>query len=133
MDVELQTAIYQRLTQAPVSLPDVYDAVPQDKPGLYSVIGDTTASNWDTDDANGKQFTVTIYTYNTNQGEAQTELGYRSVKLRMRAIYDALHLFNLPVTGYNALKAVCEFEDNRRSADGISRQGIQRFRILIHE
>jgi hypothetical protein len=130
---ELQAAIYQYLTTAPVSLSAVYDQPPQDVAGVYTLIGDETAVDWDTDDANGYECTVTLYSYHTNTGQSETVTGYRDLKIRMEAIYNALHHQALSVTGYSALQCVQEFREVRRSADGLSRQGIQRFRVIIHK
>lgn len=133
MSNALQAAIYQRLTQAPVSLSAVYDQPPEDVAGVYTLIGDETAIDWDTDDADGNECTVTIYSYHTNTGQQTTVTGYKDLKERMESIYNALHHYALSVNGYNALQCVQEFREVRRSADGLSRQGIQRFRILIHK
>lgn len=133
MDNALQVAIYQRLTQAPVSLSAVYDQPPQDVAGLYTLIGDATQLPWDDDTSVGFEGTVTIYSYHTNTGQAQTVTGYKDLNDRMTAIYNALHHFALSVSGYNALQCVQEFNEVRRSADGLSRQGVQRFRIIIHK
>ena len=129
----LQVAIYQRLTQAPISLPAIYDEPPQDVTGLFTVIGDDTMTDWDDDHFDGFEATVTIYTYHTNTGQSQTVTGYKDLKIRMGAIYDALHHYALTVIGYNALQCIQEFSEVRRSQDGTSRQGIQRFRILLHK
>lgn len=129
----LQVAIYQRLANAPISLPGVYDEPPQDVAGLFTVIGDDTFNEWDDDHKDGFEVTVTLYTYHTNTGQSQTVTGYKDLKIRMGAIYDALHHYTLTVTGYNALQCVQEFSEVRRASDGTSRQGIQRFRILIHK
>lgn len=129
----VQSALYTALTAA-LGAGVVFDAVPENKPGRYVVIGDDTSNPWDTDDANGFDMTCTIHTYQTNIGTANpTPLGYKGLKSDMGTIYTALHGVALPVTGYNALRCIQEFSDVMRSADGISRHGVQRFRILIHK
>lgn len=129
----LQVAIYDALTAA-LGAGVVFDAVPEDKPGLYVVIGDDTTVPWDTDEATGFANTCTIHTYSTNTGDAATvPRGYKPVKNTMEQIYNALHLVKLPVQGYNALRCVQEYSSALRPSDGISRHGVQRFRILIHK
>ena len=129
----VQAAIYNALA-GELGIGVVFDAVPENKPGRYVVIGDDTTNPWDTDDANGFNMTCTIHTYQTNIGTSgTTPLGYKGVKEYMGRIYNALHGVALPVTGYNALRCIQEFSDVMRSADGISRHGVQRFRILIHK
>lgn len=130
---ELQIALYQRLTQAPVSLSAVYDQPPQDVAGVYTLIGDVTAIPFDDDTSTGFECTCTLYSYHTNTGQGTTVTGYRDLKTRMLDIYNALHHYQLSVTGYGALQCVQEFSEVRRSADGLSRQGIQRYRIIIHQ
>lgn len=129
----VQAAIYTALTAA-LGPNVVFDDVPENKPGHYVVIGDDTANPWDTDDATGFEMTCTIHTYQTNTGKANpVPRGYKPLKDIMGQIYTALHLVKLPVTGYNALRCVQEYADTMRATDGISRHGVQRFRILIHK
>jgi len=127
----LQVALYVKLSAA---LPGkVFDAVPQDKAGLYVTIGDDTFVDWDTDDATGFECTATINTYNTNKAPGTTTLGYKDLKAMQETIYNTLHLQPLVVTGYNTVGVVQEYAESRRDNDGISRHGVQRFRILLHK
>ena len=129
---QLQAAIFAKLSAA-LGAGLVFDQVPDNKPGEYVVIGDDTAVEWDTDDAAGKSCTVTIYTYATNTGQPSTATGYKSAKALAESVYNALHLQAITVTGWRALKLVFEFEQAQRSPDGISRQVVQRFRLLMHK
>lgn len=127
----LQVALYAKLSTA---LPGkVFDHVPQDKAGLYVTIGDDTFTDWDTDDATGFECTATINTYNTNKAGAVTDEGYKNLKSLQQTVYDTLHLQPLVVTGYNTVGVVQEYAESRRDNDGISRHGVQRFRILLHK
>lgn len=127
----LQVALYAKLSTA---LPGkVFDHVPQDKAGLYVTIGDDTFTDWDTDDATGFECTATINTYNTNKAGAVTDEGYKNLKAMQQTVYETLHLQPLVVTGYNTVGVVQEYAESRRDNDGISRHGVQRFRILLHK
>lgn len=129
---QLQAAIFAKLSAA-LGAGVVFDAVPDNKPGVYVVIGDDTGAEWDTDDAAGKECTITVYTYATNTGQATTANGYKGAKELAESVYNALHLQLVAVTGWNALRVVFEFEQAQRDNSGISRQVIQRFRILMHK
>lgn len=129
---QLQAAIFAKLSAA-LGAGVVFDAVPDNKPGVYVVIGDDTGQEWDTDDAAGKECTITLYTYATNTGQATTANGYKGAKELAESVYNALHLQLVTVTGWNALRVVFEFEQAQRDNSGISRQVIQRFRILMHK
>lgn len=127
----LQVALYAKLSNA---LPGkVFDHVPQDKAGLYVTIGDDTFAEWDTDDTTGFECTATINTYNTNKAGAVTDEGYKNLKALQQTVYDTLHLKPLVVTGYHTVGVVQEYAESRRDNDGISRHGVQRFRILLHK
>lgn len=128
----LQAAIFTKLAAA-LGAGVVFDAVPDNKPGVYTVIGDDTGAEWDTDDAPGKECTVTIYTYATNTGQATTANGYKGAKQLAESVYNALHLERISVAGWESSRVVFEFEQARRDNDGISRQVIQRFRIYLHK
>ena len=129
---QLQSAIFAKLSAA-LGAGVVFDAVPDNKPGVYTVIGDDTGQAWDTDDAAGKECTITIYTYATNTGQASTTKGYKGAKALAESVYNALHLQRISVADWNSSRVVFEFEQAQRDNDGISRQVIQRFRIYLHK
>lgn len=128
----LQVAIHTKLSAA-LGAGIVFDQVPDNRPGAYVVIGDDTATAWDTDDAPGKVCTCTLYAYSTNTGQATTTTGYKTAKALAEAVYSGLHLQRLIVAGWESSRAVFEFESAQRSADGISRQIVQRFRVYLHK
>lgn len=128
----IQAAIFNKLTSA-LGAGLVFDHVPDNKPGAYLTIGDDTAIEWDTDDAPGKVCTVTVHTYATNTGQAETAAGYKTAKTLAESVYNALHLQRLTVAGWNSSRAVFEFETAQRDNDGISRHVIQRFRVYLHK
>lgn len=137
----LQTAIYDRLrTDAMLTAklatysghPAVFDEVPQvDDPSdnslfPYVVIGDDTASPFDTDTEVGTAATVTIHVWSRSCDFAQT-------KDIQQAIYNRLHRQDFTISGYALVGCDLEFEEAVRDADEVTRHGVQRFRIVFEE
>lgn len=128
--VELQSAIYTRLNDQ-LSVP-VYDAVPQavdagDNSAFpYVTIGDDSSSEFDTDTSVGFDTDCTIHVWSRYRGR-------REVKEIQKAIYDALHLYDLPVSGYHTVMVLFETADSFMDADGITRHGVMVFRIVTED
>ena len=139
---EIQKAIYGELITASAlaallaknvndsTLPAIYDAVPQSKdsgsdiPFPYVVIGDDTMLDWDTDTSVGKEATITIHSWSSYRGRIQ-------VKDIQGAIYDALHLSQIIVDGYDTVLCLSEYSESILDPDGLTRHGVQRFRLII--
>lgn len=130
--IAVQAAIYTKLA-ADLGDGVVFDHVPDNKPGAYVTIGDDTAIEWDTDDAPGKVYTITVHTYATNTGQANTAAGYKTAKLLADRVYSALHLQRLTVAAWESSRVVFEFETAQRDGDGIPRHVVQRFRVYLHK
>lgn len=139
----IQQAVYTRLSgwaaldallarHSDLPGPAIYDHVPQPRDasdnGLfpYVVIGDDSLEEWDTDDAVGYSATLTIHVWSRKEGRKET-------KDVMGAIYDALHRYDLPVSGYHTVLVSWESGETIVDTDGKTRQGIQRFRIVVHQ
>lgn len=128
--IELQTALYARLNSQ-LNVP-VYDAVPQavdasDNSAFpYVTIGDDSSSEFDTDTSIGFDTDCTIHVWSRYRGR-------REVKQIQKAIYDALHLYNLSVSGYHTVMVLFETADSFMDADGITRHGVMVFRIVTEE
>lgn len=120
----IQVAIKSRLNAyAGTSGYTIYDHVPQDASFPYVVIGEGTATQWDTDDSTGSDATVTIHTWSRYRGR-------KEVKEMQRQIYNALHRYDLPVTGLNTVTVEWEHSETLLDPDGLTRHGILRFRII---
>lgn len=110
--------------------PAIYDNVPQvadsgkDANFPYVSIGEDTLVDWDTVTSVGKEATLTIHSWSRDRGR-------KEVKDIQGAIYDTLHLSSLMVTGYTTVLIVSEFSETLSDPDGITRHGIQRFRLII--
>lgn len=135
MELAVQGAVLTALqAHAPLTalVTGVYDNVPQaDDSGLatafpYVVIGEDTGREWDTDTEIGGDFTVRIHTWSRYRGRKET-------KEIQGAVYDALHRATLAVTGYAFV--TCDFQDSDTIVDndGLTRHGVQSFRILIDQ
>lgn len=121
----LQQAIYARLS-AVVSVA-VYDHTPQDVAFPYVVIGeDDTVIPFDTDDSVGAESTINIHVWSRYRG-------WKEVKEIQREVYQALHRYELSVTGAHVVTV--EFDDARTflDQDGLTRHGVTRFRIITEE
>jgi hypothetical protein len=123
-ELEIQKAIFTRLNTA-LSVA-VYDDVPDNAIAPYVVIGDDTLLEFDSDFGIGFEATITVHSWSKYRGRAE-------VKGLMGLIYDALHRAEFTVQGYNLLGCDCEFSETFLESDGVTRHGVQRFRILIRE
>lgn len=134
-DWPIQDALYDRLAGfAGLSalVQGVYDYLPQELADVdsefpYVVIGQIDAEQWDTDDVLGVDSTVVVHTFSRYRGK-------RQAADIMRQVYLALHRYALPVTGYNLV--TCEWDglsNLMTDPDGLTRHGVQRFRVLLDE
>jgi hypothetical protein len=123
-ELEVQKAIFTKLKTALSTT--VYDNVPDNAVAPYVVIGDDTFVQMDTDLIVGFEATVTIHSWSKYRCRAE-------VKTIMGNIYDALHRAEFTVQGYNLLGCDCEYSETFLESDGVTRHGVQRFRILIRE
>lgn len=111
-------------------LPAVYDHVPQAKDSgsdmlfPYVVIGDDTALDWDTDTSVGKEATITIHSWSRYRGRLE-------IKQIQGEIYRVLHLSNLMIEGYDLVLCFSEYSECLLDPDGLTRHGVQRFRLII--
>jgi hypothetical protein len=110
----------------------IYDNVPEavdsgnDSVFPYVTIGDDTAIDWDTDNSQGKEATLTIHSWSRYRGR-------KEVKQIQGAIYDSLHLSNLIITGYHSVLIVSEYSETLMDPDGLTRHGVQRFRLIVEK
>lgn len=125
----IQTAIYSQLTGTAAVMAlvtGVFDDVPQGTDYPYIVIGEDTGIEWDTDDSRGTSATLTVHVWSRVAGKRET-------KQIMEAIYDALHRAPLPVSGMTTVTCHWEFGETFLDADGETRHGVTRYRLIIEE
>lgn len=135
-DWQIQQAVFGRLSAVTALTAllgrssAIYDYVPQeladDDAGFpYVVIGDIESSEFDADDRQGQDSTITIHTFSRYRGK-------RECALIMAQVYQALHRFALTVTGINSVD--CQWDGLSQvllDPDGQTRHGVQRFRVIV--
>lgn len=108
---------------------DVYDHIPQTDPYTlppYVVVGDDNFTEWETDGKAGFNILATVHSWSEYRGG-------KEINEITSAIYLALHREELNVSGYNCLGITQESLQNVRDPDGITRHGVQQFRIFLIE
>lgn len=121
MQEEIQAAIYAKVSA--IGWP-TYDHVPQESAFPYIVIGDDTSIPWDTDDSIGSETTCTIHVWSRHRGR-------KEVKEIMRTVYESLHRAEFAIIGGQLVECVAEFEESFMDADGLTRHGVIRFRLIV--
>lgn len=92
----------------------------------YCVIGNDTARAWDTDDVRGAEITLTLHFWSRAQG-------FKQVKALMDQAYGTLNRAVLTKTGYSIIDCLFEFSDAMDDPDGVTKHGVQRYRLTIRE
>lgn len=111
------------------TVPGVYEYVVQANasesasPFPYVVVGDTTGAEFDTDDVDGQEHTLTLHIWDRYRGR-------KRVRQIMDAIYDALHDAALTVAGHSAIYCYWEFSGTIPDPDVDTQHGVTRFRIV---
>ena len=125
---DVQVEIYQLLIgYAPLNdkVEDrIYDHIPQGTEYPYINIGDDTSLEWDTDDSDGSENTLTIHVWSRERGR-------REAKQIMEDIYNVLHRAELVITGIDAVYCYYDFGETYLDPDGVTRHGVIRFRIVV--
>jgi hypothetical protein len=123
---EVQKAIYTALTTANISgikhIRDTPIAKPSDDDFPFIEIGAGQTIAADAGGDNGIEEYIDLHCYSRARGQ-------KEIKVIMEAIYNALHHVTLSVTGRTT--SFCWFEDGRTltDADGLTRHGVQTFKI----
>lgn len=133
-EIAAQSAIYSKLTNNADIMSRVvgiFDAVPQTENGSdtefpYITIGEAVHSEWDTDNTIGNDVSVTIHVWSRYRGRRET-------KEIQGMIFNALHRQDLTYEGFDFISIDFEASQSFLDADGLTRHGIQTFRILIDE
>lgn len=127
---DVQTALYARLTGAtPLTLllaggaTGVCDHVPQGLPFPYVVLSALQAKASDTQQTHGYDITISIASY------SQTE-GMKELRGIMAAVYDTLHDADFTVPNQSLILCQQVSAETQLESDGITRAGLQRFRIV---
>ena len=132
-ETAVQTVIYQLLSADPALtalVKGVYDDVPED-PDLpqdqifpYVTIGESIHNESDTVSVLGDDVSTIVHTWSRYRGRKET-------KQIQGAIYDALHRANGTYSGYDIISIDWENSQSFIDQDGLTRHGVQSFRVLI--
>ncbi len=122
--LQIQRAIFLRLKNE-TTYP-VFDYVEKGQAYPYIKIGDDTHVDYNDDDKDGLESTVTIHCWSTYKGAAE-------VKEMQQAVISALNRHDLAVSGSNTITMYQEYQENSLDPDGVTHHGVQRFRLLTIE
>ena len=128
----LQQAIFTALDGATINDADgnaitgVFDDVPENTAYPYIVIGEETATNIDTKDKDAHEHTLTIHVWSQYRGR-------KEIKNIMSSVYTTLHNASITVSGASLVNIRHEFENTLTEADGITRHGVMRFRVVVFD
>lgn len=92
----------------------------------YCVIGNDTSAPWDTDDKRGAEITLTLHFWSRAEG-------FKQVKALMDQAYGLLNRAALTKAGYAVIDCLFEFGDAMPDPDGVTKHGVQRYRLTIRE
>jgi len=123
----IQKAVLDKL-KASVSLmaevKGVFDGVSEFQEFPYVTIGEDVISEWDTVSTAGGDGVITIHTWSRYAGRLETKQIFKS-------IYDALHNQSLTATGHDIISTMWVNETSFLDSDGLTRHGVQTYRVLI--
>lgn len=122
MQEDIQVALYAYLS---ANLPyPIYDNVPQDTGFPYYAIGVPVITALEADKKTGLNMLIPLHAWSEYHGRTE-------VIAMQKNLYASLHRANLEITGYNCISILQENETILLDPDGVTRHGIQQFRILI--
>jgi hypothetical protein len=129
-ETAVQQAVYDKLSAdtAVTSLVEgIFDSVPQGQAYPYITIGEDVHTEWDTATTDGSSCSISIHVWS----RAGQKRGRMQTKEIQGAIYESLHKQELSLTGWDFVGVDCETSSSFVDQDGLTRHGVQIFRILI--
>lgn len=129
----LQQGVYSKLAaNAPLmaAIGAIHDEAPQDADGAdvsafpYVTIGEDTEANWSTSTWSGYQATISVHVWSRYRGRKEC----KDIQALVRT---ALHRTALTVAGYSHVNTEFETSTTVLDSDGVTRHGIQTFRVLL--
>ena len=129
----LQQSIFTKITSGTLTdvagtsiTTKVFDDVPEGTAYPYVIIGEETATNFGTKDKDANEHTLTIHVWSQYRGR-------KEIKNIMSQIYTILHNTDITVSGASLVNIRHEFEQTLLEADGITRHGVMRIRVVIFD
>lgn len=126
-ELAVQKVVFDALTNyAALSalVTGVHDSVPQNTAYPYVTVGEDVHNEWDTGTTIGSNASISIHSWSRARGRKET-------KQIQAAIYDVLHRSDLTIAGFKIDTIEWESSQSFVDADGLTRHGVQIFRILI--
>ncbi|MEZ0226537.1 MAG: DUF3168 domain-containing protein [Alphaproteobacteria bacterium] len=127
---DVQTALYARLTGTSALTAllaagsnGVCDHVPQGLAFPYVVLSSLQATASDTQQTHGYDITISIASYSRSEG-------MKELRGIMAVIYDTLHDAGFAVPNQSLILCQQISSETQLEPDGITRAGLQRFRII---
>lgn len=126
----LQQAIYTRLsgdaTLTSTLGAQVYDHVPEGAAFPYVTIGEVTEGPNDTMGKTGRDITITLHHWSQAKGMKQVHQLHNRVD-------ELLDRWAPTVAGWETVEMLLEFYDTLRDPDGVTRHGVSRYRVYVHQ
>lgn len=104
----------------------IYDDTPDGEPYPYVVIADFTEAPNDTMGTTGRDLTVTLHVWSRFRG-------FRECNRIANRIDQLLDRWLPTVAGWHTTAMLHEFYETLRDPDGITRHGVLRYRIHVHQ
>ena len=126
LGLAIQKAVFDKLNNdaAVTALAPVLDDVDESQSFPYVSIGEDVINEWDTVSDSGGDASITIHVWSRYKGRKQA-------KEIMGKVYDSLHRQQLTAAGYDVVMSNFETETSFLDSDGLTRHGVQTYRILI--
>jgi len=126
-ELAIQNAVYTALTNDAglmTLISGVYDSVPETEVFPYLTLGEDTHTGWTTNTTLGTDVQIVINCWSRSRGRKET-------KTIQGEIYDALNRAALTYNGYDIINIEMLDSSSFIDADGLTRHGVQTFRVLI--
>ena len=122
--IDLQQAIFDKLTAEPSITNDIYDFVPSGVDGTYIVIGDIPIDDWSDKLVNGFEANPVIHVF------GDVNCGRKEILDTQKIIFNTLHRQPLTIADHQWVDTNQSFSEVLREPDGVSYHGVQRMNIL---
>lgn len=122
-----QAALYQKLhgdATLMALITGVYDFIPQGAAYPYVAIGEAQGRDWSTKSSSGMQYSFAVRVF-------AREAGRKQAATVMERVHTLLHTGSLTITGQTLISLRCESSEILLQDDGLTYQGVLRFRALI--
>lgn len=126
-EIAVQTIVFQELnasSEIGAEVTGIYDQAPEDATFPYITVGESTHNEFDTVDTLGDVATITVHVWSRYRGKKET-------KEIQALIYNVLHRANVTYSGFRRISIDWENSQTFIDQDGLTRHGVQTFRILI--